>query len=102
MSKYFFTLNLADCRMMMRHNLSMIPKIQANFKNNKMYKKLNYQCIDCLSIGIKDKTDTQQHLLSEDCVANKHLRNGRDLENPLDVVSFFRDLIKERTERETN
>ena len=102
MSEYFYTLNLSDVRMMLRHNLSMIPSIRGNFRNSKLFKDKNggYSCIDCISIGITDKYDSQQHVLSSDCVANQHLREGRNLDDPQDIVLFFTDLLKERKERE--
>ena len=99
MSEYFHTLNIADSRMRLRSKLGMVPSIRNNFRNNKRYKEENYQCPDCFAMGIPDKQDEQEHVLTSSCVANSDLREGRNLENDKDICDFFRDLVNRRNER---
>ena len=99
MSEYFHKLNVEDSRMRLRAKLGMVPSIRNNFRNNKKFKDENYQCPDCLALGITDKKDDQEHVLTSSCVANSDLRMGRNLDQDQDICDFFRDLVNRRLER---
>ena len=98
MSDYFNTLNIANSRMKLRYELSMIQTVRDNQHNNKKYREENFQCIDCANIGILNITDTQKHLLSSACIANSDLREGRNFDRDVDICEFFRSLIERRKE----
>ena len=78
----------------------MIHSIKGNFKNSKLNKKVGFSCVDCLSIGITNTYDSQQHVLSSECIANQHLRHRKNFEDPQQIVNFFKDLTNARIERE--
>ena len=99
MSQYFKTLKIEDSRVMLRYRLKMIQTIRSNFKSNKKYKSDNYRCPDCTSLGIPQKTDTQEHVLTSDCQANMDLKINRDFSKDEDICGFFKDLVKRRVDR---
>ena len=99
MSDYFNTLNIANSRMKLRYELSMIQTVRDNQHNNKKCRDENFQCIDCANIGILNVTDTQKHLLSSACIANSDLHQGRNFDQDVDICEFFRLLIERRKER---
>ena len=99
MSEYFSTLKISDCRMRLRAKLGMIHTIRDNFRNNKKYKQENYQCPDCLALGIPGQIDDQDHVLTSSCIANSDLRSCLNLDQDQDICDIFRDLIDRRMER---
>ena len=98
MSDFFHNLNINDCRMKLKAELSMVPTIRMNFKNNTKYKMQNYQCPDCDAAGLPGIPDTQEHCLTTTCVANSDLRSGKDFSKDEELCLFFRQLIDRRME----
>ena len=126
MKEYFNTMKLSDIRMNFRRRYYMIQTIRLNFKGNKKYKSEGYRCPDCFalcqaesdtaspqnvssfSLVGQDNTppsdprqvaeDSQEHVQSS-CLGNKDLRDGRDLDKTVELLAFFSDVRKRRTER---
>ena len=126
MKPYFNAMKLSDIRMNFRMKYSMIQTIRLNFKGNKRYKSEGYRCPDCHALPEAESIsatpqsvpsvpgkgpdnsppvtpslevlDSQEHVRSS-CLGNKDLRDGRDLNQTVELLAFFSDVRKRRTER---
>ena len=65
---------------MLQFELSMIKTVKNNFRNNKQFKSEGYQCSECVSIGIHDTIDTQNHLITSACEGNRDVRICRNFD----------------------
>ena len=109
-----------------RMKYSMIQTIGLNFKGNRRYKSEGYRCPDCYALPEAESIpatsqsvpavpgtgsdnsppvtpslvveDSQEHVRSS-CLGNKDLRDGRDLNQTVELLAFFSDVRKRRTER---
>ena len=70
----------------------MIKEAKLNFPNDPKFKSQGFQCDFCPSIS------SQNHI--KVCEEYEHLREGKDLENDLDMIQYFVDVIKFRQEVE--
>ena len=95
---YLREMNLWDSRVMFRKNCQILQCVKMNQKSNKRYKSEGYNCNDCLALKPPVvHLDDQEALLT--CLGNSDLKLFRDLSDPKDEVSYYRDIIKRRTHR---
>ena len=85
---YLKTQKLSNARLKFRIRTKMVEKIAFNFSSDPKYVSSLWQCTHCHSI------DSQSHVLI--CAGYKHLREGKDLGNDNDLVSYFIDVISIR------
>ena len=98
LKNYMRTLNLFDARLRFKIRAHMTPTIQMNFKNDPTFKANLWSCTGCDRIN-KDSlapvnVDTQAHVLV--CVGYTDLRDGKDLDDDKDLVSYFSAIIRRR------
>ena len=76
----------------------MIQTVRLNFKADKLYKKGKFECPDCLTLVPPiHHPDSQELLLT--CVANRDLREGRDLSNLKEEAEYYLRVISRRTQK---
>ena len=75
----------SDARLRFKIASQMVPNIKMNFKNDPKFKSELYKCDLCQEL------DTQEHLRV--CKGYSHLRDGKDLMNDLDLVTFFKEVL---------
>ena len=94
MQNYIKNMNLPDCRLNFARRSGMIRTIAMNFPSDKRYSANLWTCPhpSCSAI------DSQAHLRW--CSGYTHLRAGLDLDRDLDMVRYFRAVIREREEVE--
>ena len=86
---YFLDKSIENTRMAFKIRIKMVDKIPGNYKN--MYKKNKYgpKCSHCTEAIM-----TQIHCISYPGMGE--LREGLDLVNMTDMVTYFRRILKER------
>ena len=109
MQDYFKKLNVQESRMKFRIDCFLVPTIRLNFKSNKKYKAEKWLCPDCTpecvtkssgppgdlsSPSLNLYADSQEHAYV--CLGNSDLRQGRDLDDTRDLVTFFSELVDRR------
>ena len=72
---------------------SMVPTVKLHFSNNDQYRRDNYQCWDCSFV------DSSEHIMKT-CGAYEEFRKGKNLDNDLDLVNFFHQVIEKRLNSE--
>ena len=85
---YLSNMKLSQARLRFKLNSFMTPTVKINFMSNEQYRRENYSCWDCASI------DTQSHIKT--CFSYEELRRGKDLEDDVDLVNYFQQLIDKR------
>ena len=88
---YFNDKNLETARMKFRIRTKMLEKIPENFKNKYRNQEKGLQCNMC-----PDEM-TQNHCKM--CPGRKILREGLNMDNLDDLVSYFTDILSEKTAR---
>ena len=88
--EYMKTKNLWDCREIFRIRSNM-NNIRGNFKNTPQVKKDGALCVAC---GMEEEVNS--HLTV--CVEYQDVRQGKDLANITDMVSYFREVMARRCE----
>ena len=86
---YIKTMNLRNSRTKFRIRSHMVP-VKMNRKSDPQFAKELWRCNDCLSM------DSQSHILW--CPAYAPLREGKNLDDDLDLVTYFQKVIKIREE----
>ena len=86
--EYLRTLRLNNARLKFRIRTKMVEKIAFNFSSDPIHVNMLWQCTHC------DSMDSQSHVLT--CAGYRQLREGKDLGNDNDLVSYFRDVISLR------
>ena len=85
--EYTRTMSLKDARTQFRIRSQMID-VKMNQKSNEKYARELWKCDFCMSI------DSQAHIMW--CPAFSPLREGRNLQNDLDLVHYFQEVMKIR------
>ena len=88
--EYMLNNNIADSRTMFRYRTKML-ELKENMKGR--YGRDNLSCEAC-SIG---DVESQSHVLR--CTAYDGIREGLDLNNDRDLVTFFREVMNIRMKR---
>ena len=91
---YFLNLQLSAARDKFRLRSQTTRTVKMNFFNNKKFSADLWRCWHCPSM------DSQSHIRV--CPAYQKFREGRDLDNDLDLVNFFQQIIKLRDSMTTN
>ena len=86
---YLSSFHVHDARLLFKIRSKMVPTIQMNFPRDKNYAANLWSCSGC-----NTHRDTQTHVLS--CESYRHLREGLNLDDDRDRVSFFRSLLSLR------
>ena len=90
---YMYQLRLKDARLRFKLRSSMVPTVKLHFLNNDQYRRDNYQCWDCSFV------DSSEHIMKT-CGAYEEFRRGKNLDNDLDLVNFFHQVIEKRLNSE--
>ena len=90
---YISEMSMIDARMLFRIRCKT-NDLQMNQQNNKIYAKNLWKCSECGNI------DTQSHVLW--CPYFASLREGKSMDNDLDLVNYFKQVFKIREDKETN
>ena len=86
---YLSLLNIADARLKFALRTCMTRSVQANFKNDPVYKSNEWKCQECQVL------DTQEHIVR--CPVYASIRSGKDLHKDKDLVEYFRKVIDLRS-----
>ena len=92
--KYFGEKSVEKTRMAFKIRTQMVPEIPANFKNKYRVKGTETEGLLCAECE-EGEIMTQGHCLT--CCAWADIREGQDLADIKDLVSFFRKLLVERS-----
>ena len=87
--KYLTEMSMHDCRMNFELRSRMF-KCKMNFLNDPKYKSEMWRCDSCATC-----IDSQSHILY--CPAYKMLREGKSLTSDQDIVEYFKEVMKIRT-----
>ena len=86
---YLKSLNIADARLKFALRSCMTRTVQANFKNDPIFRSNDWKCQYCQVL------DNQDHVLR--CPLYANFRTGKDLHNDKDLVQYFRKVIDIRS-----
>ena len=86
--EYLFNMNLEDARTNFRIRSKMIRTIKMNQKTNPVFARQLWACDACGNI------DTQSHIMW--CPEYRTLREDLDINNDLDLVKYFQQVVKAR------
>ena len=89
---YINEMKLRNSRTMFRARSSMLKDVKMNQKSNPKYAAELWKCDDCMSI------DTQSHIIW--CPAYAPLREGKNLYDDSDLVTYFQQVLKIREDME--
>ena len=84
---YIKTMSLRNARTLFRIRSNMV-EVKMNHKSNRNHANDLWKCDFCYSL------DSQSHIMW--CPAFSSLREGKNLQNDLDLVSYFQDVMKIR------
>ena len=85
---YVKNMNPAQARLRFRISSFMTKTVKMNFSSDPKNARDLWQCWHC------DKIDSQAHILH--CTEYEHFREGKSLDNDLDLVEYFRQVINLR------
>ena len=85
---YLTDLQIHQARHKFRIRSFMTKTVKMNFPSDEGYKRQLWKCQHCPNI------DTQSHI--QHCPAYEHLREGKNLDNDLDLVKYFQQVISMR------
>ena len=93
LQEYFHDKNLKNARLKFKIRTEMVEKVPGNFKNRYYYNEAGVIC-SCCKVEL-----TQNHLAL--CPARANMREGLDMRNLDDAVTYFRRYLSEvkNTER---
>ena len=86
---YISEMRADDGRTMFKLQTNMMPSVQMNFMSNTEYTKNLWTCTGCNA-----KKDSQSHIMS--CPAYLHLRVNKNFDTSLELVTYFREVLKLR------
>ena len=90
---YLTEMSMMDARLLFRIRCKT-NDIKMNQQSNKTFAKQLWKCSECGNI------DTQSHVLW--CPYFASLREGKSLDNDLDLINYFKQVFKIREDKETN
>ena len=90
---YLTEMSMMDARLLFRIRCKT-NDIQMNQQSNKTFAKQLWKCSECGNI------DTQSHVLW--CPYFASLREGKSLDNDLDLINYFKQVFKIREDKEIN
>ena len=93
--EYLSSFHVRDARLLFKIRSKMVPTIQMNFPRDKSFASNLWTCSGC-----RLHRDTQTHVMS--CDSYVHLRDGLDLKEDRDLITFFRNLLDCRNKSEKN
>ena len=74
----------------------MTPSVKMNFPSVRLYTRKLWTCEGCIGESDVGLRDTQHHILI--CEAYADYRIGKDFSNDKDLVDYYREVLKHRTE----
>ena len=89
---YFCDKSIENTRLAFRIRTKMVEQIPGNYKNVYKKNKDGLKCSHC-----QEEIMTQIHCTS--CPGMDELREGLDLVNMTDMITFFRRILKERSRK---
>ena len=89
MKEYFKKYSLEDARTKFALDTKMLQSVKTNFFSDKEYSKDLWQC----EAGC-GRVDSARHVMV--CPGYEELRTNRNMEDSLDTVHFFQDVMKLR------
>jgi hypothetical protein len=92
--KYFSEKSVENTRMAFKIRTQMVPEIPGNFKNKYRVKGTETEGLVCSECE-EGEIMTQSHCLT--CSAWADIREGLDMTDIKDLVTFFRKLLVERS-----
>ena len=97
---YFYDMNLENCRMLFRISSQMLD-LKTNMKNK--YRNQSLTCRLCKSddpesIQAEEKPQESQFHLANECVSFSSLRSITDFSDNIQLVEFFKSVMKKRAE----
>ena len=96
LKKYFHTLNVPDARLRFEITSHMTPSVKMNFQSDRLYTKKLWAFEGCIGESDVGLRYTQHHILI--CEAYADYRTGKDFSNDKDLVDYYREVLKHRTE----
>ena len=97
MKEYFVNMNVTNARTMFAVRAKSLRTIRTHQFNNKDFANDLWGCQHCLADpNTNFNTDSMAHVTV--CSSYEHLRKGKNLHNDIDLVTFYRDVIKSRDE----
>jgi len=91
---YLKELNVTDARLKFKIVSQMTPGVKMNFQSDKKFAKDLWKCTDCSGSSVLGRRDTQQHLII--CPGYEAFREGRNLDNDSDLISYYKDILQHR------
>ena len=88
MKDYVTKMTFSDARTNFRIRSSMVNNVKLNQISNPAYERKLWLCDEC------GKVDSQSHIMW--CPSYATLREGMDIDNDLDVVHYFKSVVKIR------
>ena len=92
MKQYFHDLTLQDARMKFALDTEMLRGIKAHFSSEPKFEERLWKCDFCLRI------ESIRHI--KICPFFENERKNRDLNDQMDLISYFKDVMKIRMEHE--
>jgi hypothetical protein len=89
---YLKELSMRDARLFFQSRAKMLRTIKMNFRNHPQCLKEALRCSGCSLL------DSQEHLRW--CTSYGELRMGKNLLNDKDLVSYYREILKQREGQE--
>ena len=96
MKTYLKELKVDDARLRFKIVSHMTPSVQMNFPSDCLFTNTLWACEGCKSESDVGLRDTQHHILI--CEAYADYRTGKDFSNDKDLVDYYREVLKHRTE----
>ena len=66
--------------------------VKINMKSDKKFTKEAWRCDSCFDTDSSQKIESQLHILN--CPSYKSLREGKSLQNDIEVVQYFQEVQK--------
>ena len=98
---YFRTLTVSQSRLRFRLYSRMTPRVAMNYKSDRRFMEMGYQCLGCREAGepVREETrDTEEHITR--CKYYADLREDLDLDTDVGIVSYFQRVISKRADTE--
>ena len=86
--EYLKTMRMSNARLRFRIRTKMVQNVAFNFSSDPQFVNRLWRCVHCGCM------DSISHVLN--CEGYKYLREGKDMEDDLDLVNYFRNVISLR------
>ena len=93
MREYFKLYTLKDARTKFAMDTKMLPSVKSHFPSEKCFMDNLLKCEKC------ERIDTISHI--KICPGYENLREGKDMDQEINVIHYFQEVLKSRMEFDT-